>query len=91
MSNKKYFNDLTLEEMFEHHDYTYQMADDHRYYSQGREQMRLINEKLDEAGGWTKKLIDKWNQHAPGDKPWEKEIEYPDMTWKRKYSDYIDE
>ena len=45
----------------------------------------------DRLGGWNKELIDKWNKYAPGDKPWEKEINFPNMTWKRKYSDYIDE
>jgi len=90
MSNtKKYFNDLTLEEMFESHDYTYQMSDDHRWYSSGREQMKIINNKLNEVGGWTKELVDKWNKHAPGDKPWEVEVEYPNMTWKKKYSDVL--
>ena len=36
MSNKKYFNDLTIEEMFECHDYTYQMSDDNRASTNGR-------------------------------------------------------
>ncbi len=91
MSEKKYFNDLTIEEMFECHDYTYQMSDDHRWYEQGRLQYQAINDKIDELGGWTKELVDKWNEHAPGDKPWEVDVEWPNMTWKRKYKDYIDE
>ena len=48
----KYFNDLTIEEMFEHHDHTYMMSDDHRYYKEGMEQRRLIEEKVDSIGGW---------------------------------------
>ena len=48
MSNKKYFDDLTLEEMFKNHDFTYQMSDDNRYYEQGRRQSELINAKLEE-------------------------------------------
>ncbi len=91
MSEKKYFNDLTIEEMFECHDYTYQMSDDQRWYDQGRLQYQAINDKIDELGGWTKELVDKWNEHAPGDKPWEVDVEWPNMTWKRKYKDYIDE
>ena len=90
MSNtKKYFNDLTLEEMFEAHDHTYQMSDDHRWYSNGREQMKKNNNKLDEAGGWTKELVYKGNKYAPGDKPWEVDVKFPNMTWKKKYSDVL--
>ena len=89
MSEKKYFNDLTIEAMFECHDYTYQMSDDHRAYSNGREQWKIINDKLKEVGGWTKELVDKWNEHAPGDKPWKVDVEWPNMTWKKKYSDVM--
>tara|TARA_B100001939_G_scaffold228582_2_gene196862 strand:- start:1298 stop:1576 length:279 start_codon:yes stop_codon:yes gene_type:complete len=89
MSNKKYFDDLTLEEMFKNHDFTYQMSDDNRYYEQGRRQSELINAKLKERGGWTKELVDEWNKYAPGDKPWETNVEYPNMTWKKKYSDVL--
>ena len=28
----KYFHELTLKEMFEHHDFTYEYSDDNRYY-----------------------------------------------------------
>ena len=51
---------------------------------------QAINDKIDELGGRNKELIDKWNKYAPGDKPWEKEVNFPNMTWKRKYEDYID-
>ena len=87
----KYFHELTIEEMFEQHDYTYQMSDDNRYYEQGRLQYQAINDKIKELGGWNKELIDKWNKYAPGDKPWKKEVDFPNMTWKRKYEDYINE
>ena len=36
MSKQRYFDDLTLEEMFKHHDHTYMMSDDSRYYEAGR-------------------------------------------------------
>jgi len=69
----KYFNDLTIEEMFEHHDHTYMMSDDHRAYKEGREQRRLIEEKVDSIGGWTEKLVNKYNEFAPKEfeKDWE--------------------
>ena len=31
MSKQRYFDDLTLEEMFKHHDHTYMMSADNRY------------------------------------------------------------
>jgi len=84
-----YFHELSIEEMFEYHDFTYQMSDDHRKYENGRTQYQTIMAKIDELGGWNKELIDKWNKYAPGDKPWKTKVEYPNMTWKRKYQDYI--
>ena len=42
----RYFNELTLTEMFEHHDHTYQMSDDHRYYKNGRYQVDIIEDKV---------------------------------------------
>ena len=69
----KYFNDLTIEEMFEHHDHTYMMSDDHRAYKEGKEQRRLIEEKIDSIGGWNEKLVNKYNKFAPKgfEKDWE--------------------
>ena len=87
----KYFHELEIEDMFKHHDFTYQMSDDHRKYENGNYQYKTIAAKVVELGGWTKELIDKWNKYAPGDKPWKKDIKFPDMTWKRKYEDYINE
>tara|TARA_R100000152_G_C6614163_1_gene67048 strand:- start:64 stop:309 length:246 start_codon:yes stop_codon:yes gene_type:complete len=69
----RYFNDLTIEEMFEHHDHTYMMSDDHRAYTEGSTKSRLIEEKIDSIGGWTKELVDKYNKYAPKgfEKDWE--------------------
>ena len=72
----KYFNDLTIEEMFEHHDHTYMMADDHRYYKEGMEQRRLMEEKIDSIGGWTEELVNKYNKFAPSDERFQKDWEW---------------
>jgi hypothetical protein len=63
----KYFDDLSLKDMIKYHDFTYMMADDHRYWKGGLRQMELINEKVKAQGGWTKELVDHWNKYAPGD------------------------
>ena len=57
----KYFHELTLEEMFEHHDHTYMMADDHRAYENGRREAEIIVDKVKSEGGWTKELCDLYN------------------------------
>ena len=72
----KYFNDLTIEEMFEHHDHTYMMSDDHRYYKEGMEQSRLMEEKIDSIGGWTEELVNKYNKFAPSDERFQKDWEW---------------
>ena len=61
----KYFEDLTLEEMFECFDHTYMMSDDHRAYENGRRQRQILNAKLEEQGGWTKELVNTYNKYAP--------------------------
>jgi len=61
----KYFNDLELEEMFEHHDHTYMMSDDNRYYESGRRERDIIENKVEENGGWTEELVDLYNKYAP--------------------------
>ena len=61
----KYFNELTLEEMFEHHDHTYMMADDHRAYENGSKQAKIIVDKVKSEGGWTKEMVDLYNKYAP--------------------------
>ena len=75
MSNKpKYFDDLTLEEMFKCHDHTYMMSDDNRYYESGRRESEIIEDKIKSIGGWTKELCDLYNKYAPGErfqKDWE--------------------
>ena len=78
MSNKPvYFEDLTLEEMFEYHDHTYMMSDDNRYYESGRRELELINKKVDEEyGGWSKELVDHWNKYAPHS---------TEMSWRKEY------
>ena len=62
----KYYNDLTLEEMFEHYDHTHMMADDHRAWQKGRRQREIWQAKLAEQGGWTKELVEVYNKYAPG-------------------------
>ena len=76
----KYFKDLTLEEMFECHDHTYMMSDDNRYYERGRQQYKLICDKVDEQGGWTQELVDLWNKYAPNSSMFQKDYE-----WIKKY------
>ena len=62
----KYYDDLTLEEMFEQYDHTYMMADDHRAYENGRRQREIWSAKLEKQGGWTKELVETYNKYAPG-------------------------
>tara|TARA_R100001230_G_C5506932_1_gene48894 strand:+ start:302 stop:547 length:246 start_codon:yes stop_codon:yes gene_type:complete len=62
----KYYEDLTLEEMFEHYDHTHMMADDHRAWQNGRRQREIWQAKLAEQGGWTKELVEVYNKYAPG-------------------------
>ena len=61
----KYFSDMTLEEMFEHHDHTYMMSDDNRAYENGRRQRDLIEDKVKAQGGWTRELVELYNKYAP--------------------------
>ena len=66
MSNKpKYFDDLTLEEMFKSHDWTYMYSDDNRWYERGRRQKELINNKIEESGGWSQDILKIHNKYAP--------------------------
>jgi len=65
MSKPKYYDDLTLEEMFKQFDHTYQMSDDHRAYMRGCRQREIWSAKLEEQGGWTKELVDLYNKYAP--------------------------
>ena len=66
MPNKPvYFDDLTLEEMFEYHDHTYMMSDDSRYYEKGRRERDIIEDKVKSVGGWTKELVNLYNKYAP--------------------------
>ena len=81
MSKPQYFDDLSLNEMLEQHDYTYMMSDDFRWYQSGKAKQELIYKKIEEAGGWTKELVDKWNKHAPNDEAFQKDYE-----WIKKYS-----
>ena len=61
----KYFKDLELEEMFEHHDHTYMMSDDNRAYEKGRRERDILEDKVESQGGWTKELVDTYNKYAP--------------------------
>ena len=72
----KYYHELTLEEMFEHHDHTYMMADDHRAYENGRQQRDIMEDAVKASGGWTKELVDKYNKYAPNDSMFQKDWEW---------------
>ena len=63
----KYYDDLSLEEMFEQYDHTYMMSDDSRAYENGRRQREIWSAKVEEQGGWTKELVDTYNKYAPED------------------------
>ena len=77
MPKTKYYHELPIKEMIQHHDFTYCMSDDNRYYEQGRRQLQLINEKVDqEYGGWSKELVDHWNKFAPHS---------DEMSWRKQY------
>jgi hypothetical protein len=62
----KYYDDLTLEEMFEHYDHTHMMSDDHRAWQKGQRQREIWQAKLAEQGGWTEELVKVYNKYAPG-------------------------
>ena len=72
----KYYHELTLEEMFEHHDHTYMMSDDNRAYENGRQQRDIMEDKVKSSGGWTKELVDKYNKYAPNDSMFQKDWEW---------------
>ena len=77
MSNKpRYYDDLTLEEMFECHDHTYMMADDNRSYENGRRQRDIMYAKVEEQGGWTKEMVDLYNKYAPKDDMFQLDYEF---------------
>jgi len=77
MPKTRYYHELPIKEMIQHHDFTYCMSDDNRYYEQGRRQLQLINEKVDEEhGGWSKELVDHWNKFAPHS---------DEMSWRKEY------
>ena len=44
----RYFDDLSLNEMLEHHDYTYMYSDDFKWYEAGRQKQELIHRKIEE-------------------------------------------
>ena len=76
----KYYEDLTLEEMFECHDHTYMMADDSRSYENGKRQRDIMYAKVKEQGGWTQELVDLYNKYAP-----EGQFQL-DYEWIKKYN-----
>ena len=75
----KYYHELTIEEMFEHHDHTYQMSDDNRAYENGRQQRDILEEAVKDSGGWTEELVNKYNKYAPNDSMFQK-----DWKWMRE-------
>jgi len=80
MHKPLYFHELTLEQMLESHDFTYEYSDDHRYYKQGSQEYKIIQEKIKEMGGWNKKLVELWNKYAPNHDSFQK-----DWEWINKY------
>lgn len=64
-NKRKYFHELTLEEMLKQHDYTYMYSDDSRWYNSGRIQRETINSKIEELGGWTPEFVKLHNKHCP--------------------------
>ena len=70
------FNDLTIEEMIERHDHTYQYSDDRKNFDRGRRQEEIIDNKIKELGGWTQELVNTWNKSAPKDMA----IDFQDLT-----------
>ena len=75
----RYYEDLTLEEMFEQYDHTYMMSDDHRAYENGRRQREIWSAKLEKQGGWTKELCELYNKYAP-------ETFGKDFEWMQQYN-----
>tara|TARA_R100000742_G_C4273878_1_gene93621 strand:+ start:1505 stop:1753 length:249 start_codon:yes stop_codon:yes gene_type:complete len=65
MKEERYFDDLTLEEMFESHDWTYMYSDDNRWYESGRRQKEIINNKIEELGGWSQDILKLHNKYCP--------------------------
>ena len=81
MSNKpQYFSDLTLKQMFKYHDHTYMMSDDHIAYERVRAQVQIIEDKVQQAGGWSEKMCKLFNKYAPNDEMFQK-----DFKWISKY------
>ena len=80
MLKPKYFHELTLEEMFKCHDHTYSRSDDHRYWKKGRQEEKIIQDKVKEMGGWNKKKVELWNKYAPKHDSFQK-----NMEWIEKY------
>ena len=80
MSKQRYFDDLTLEEMFKHHDHTYMMSDDGRSYESGRRQRDILEDKVKSQGGWTKELVDLYNKYAP------EGMFQKDWEWMQKFN-----
>jgi hypothetical protein len=61
----KYFNDLTIEEMFEARDWWSSRSDDHRAWKNGVDQQKIIGEKIKELGGWNEEILTSHNKYAP--------------------------
>ena len=65
MHKPLYFHELSLDKMLKAHDWTYEYSDDHRYWERGRKEMSIINDKIKELGGWSQKIVNKYNKYAP--------------------------
>jgi hypothetical protein len=58
---------VQLEELLKNHDWYYNMSDDHRYYTSGREQYKVIQQTMEKlnnnnCGVLSKELYDKYKK-----------------------------
>ena len=81
----KYYNDLSIENMFKQHDHTYHYSDDSRVFNKGLGQEKIINNKIKELGGWTQDLVNTWNKYAPKNM----EMVFEDLTTEEKSGEVL--
>ncbi|NDG31610.1 hypothetical protein EB118_16275 [bacterium] len=51
-------------DMLEHHDWSYQYSDDHRYWRRGQQQMAEIRTAIDSGGKAYSDLFEQWDGYA---------------------------
>lgn len=67
MKNKNIKLLVQLEELLKQHDWYYNMSDDHRYYTSGREQSKVIQQTMEKLNNnncsvLSKELYDKYKK-----------------------------